>query len=612
MLRRGSLTGTMIQIEFKSPYLSIKNLKSAELPDFTVLIGRNGVGKTQLLEAIIGGQIAVSNSSTPEIKMYDLSSFQPLDSNRVSWGDCISAESAVEKYFNSSIKGAPPLVVVAENIFKEIVNDFGLSEGSEDRLQFEDEFRNRTNLGVSSILRGRDDALKSYWERIQKDVLNHIKRSPTTSATNLQIIILQTLKLTGKFPHEICRKDVLRAANYEGEPIANSLSHIFARYKVEQFSWAHKEGEKSENSFESLMSQYRRENVPPWITLERYLHQMRESTGDPELFNFEFSNPEQDQIDFVDHSMYSFESKMTNKATGDSYSTKTLSSGEKILMSLCLASFNQSIGRRQPGLVLLDELDTVLHPSMISALISGLKTLFVEKGTPVIMATHSITTVAMVEEGEIYRVVRNNNGIELKSATKSEAIIELSEGVATIDTGLKIASSGVAPITILTEGNNALHLKKWASLFYPDKVKVFDGLQDKTNKSQLKTYGQLLAKMSTNSHFLIVWDFDAEQIAKELKKDLREGGNVTAFSFKKRSNTIAEKGIENKYDEENLKPFANCTTEVATGELVKYSFDGRKKKEFAEFIFSEGTDRHFQYFDDLRRVVDNILSQLPD
>ena len=35
------------------------------------------------------------------------------------------------------------------------------------------------------------------------------------------------------------------AANYEGEPIANSLSHIFARYKVEQFSWAHKEGEKS-------------------------------------------------------------------------------------------------------------------------------------------------------------------------------------------------------------------------------------------------------------------------------------------------------------------------------------------------------------------------------
>ena len=605
----------MIQIKFKNPCLSIKNLKDAELQDFTVLIGRNGIGKTQLLGAIQKGAVAVSNFLPAEIKMYNLSSFRPSDSNRVSWRDCISAESVVEKYFNSDVKGAPPPVVVAENIFKEIVNNFGLTEGSDNRLKFEDEFRNSVSSqgddGVFAILGYRTDALGDYCQGIQKYVLNHIGQSPTTSVINPEILILQTLKLTGKFPHEICREDVLRAANYEGETIANSLSHIFARYKVEQFSWAHKEGEKSEDSFKSLMSRYRRENIPPWITLEKYLDQMREATGDPELFNFEFSNPEEDQIDFVDHSMYSFGSKMTNKATGDSYSTETLSSGEKILMSLCLASFNQSIGRRQPRLVLLDELDTVLHPSMISALISGLKTLFVDKGTPVIMATHSVTTVAVVEEGEIYRVIRSNNKIELKPATRSEAVSELSEGIATIDAGLKIASSGVAPITILTEGDNALHLKKWASLFYPSsKVGVFDGLVDKTNKSQLKTYGQLLAKMSTNSHFLIVWDCDAEQIAKELKKDLREGGNVTAFSFEKRSNTIAEKGIENKYDEEDLKPFANCTTEVATGELVRYSFDGRKKREFAELIFSKGTKEHFKHFDDLHQAVENILSEL--
>ena len=536
MLRRGSLTGTMIQIEFKSPYLSIKSLKSAELPDFTVLIGRNGIGKTQLLEAIEKGQVTVSNFLPSEIKMYNLGSFRPNDSGRASWGSSSLPERTVQEYFSIRRKGDLPLVEVAENIFSEIVNDFDLIEGSEDRRQFEGELRNKilslTSYGGFPMLEA-SGALRTYCQKIQRDVINHIKSADNqrnrTSLNDSKILIILTLKLSGKLPHEICREDILRAANYEGEPIANSLSYVFTRYKVEQFSWAHQEGEKGKESFGNLMLQYREEHTPPWITLRKYLDQMRESAGDPKLFNFAFSDPEEDQIHFVGHSSYSFETKLTNKATGDSYSTKTLSSGEKILMSMCLASFNRSIGRELPKLVLLDELDTVLHPSMISALIFGLKTLFVEKGTPVIMATHSVTTAAMVEEDEIYRIVRSNNKIELKPATKSEAVSELSEGIATIDTGLKIASSDVAPITILTEGKNTLHLKRWASLFYPGKVEVFEDLPDKTGKDQLKAYGQLLAKMNTNSHILIVWDCDAEKTAMKLKENLRDMDNVTAF-----------------------------------------------------------------------------------
>ena len=610
----------MVQINFKAPYLSIKDLKSAELPDFTVLIGRNGIGKTQLLEAMQKGQVAVSNFLPSDIKMYNLSSFRPQDSGMASWGDSSFPERTAQKYFSSSRKGDLPLVEVAENIFEEIVNAFNLTEGSDNRCQFEDELRSKisslTSYGGFPMLE-TSNALRTYCQKIQREVIGHIRLDGNsrnrTSLTEPAVLFILTLKLTGKLPHEVCREDILRAANYEGEPIANSLSHVFTRYKVEQFSWAHSQGEKSEKSFKSLMSQYRKKNLPPWITLRKYLDQMREAAGDPELFNFEFSDPKADQIDFVSHSSYLFETRLTNKATGESYSTQTLSSGEKILMSLCLASFNQSIGRQLPKLVLLDELDTVLHPSMISALISGLKTLFVEKGTPIIMATHAVTTVAMVEEGEIYRVVRSNNEIELKPATKSEAVFELSEGIATIDTGLKIASSGVADITILTEGKNALHLKRWVNLFYsPDKVEVFDDLLNKTGKDQLKTYGQFLAKMKTNSHFLIVWDCDAEKTATKLEEDLHNVDNVTAFSFEKRNNAIAKEGIENKYDEEYLEPHAIESTRVATKEVLGYSFDSGKKTEFAEFIFSKGTKEHFQHFDDLRQVVDDILSRLPN
>ena len=153
-------------------------------------------------------------------------------------------------------------------------------------------------------------------------------------------------------------------------------------------------------------------------------------------------------------------------------------------MSLYLAAFNHTMGRRRPKLLLLDELDALLHPSMVSALIKGLKDQFVNNGTQVIMATHSVTTVSMLEEREIFRVARSGGKVDVRPVLKSEAVSELSEGLATIDTGLRIAASGgEVPITILTEGNNTLHLKRWAKLFFPGKVKVFEDLQTRQAKT---------------------------------------------------------------------------------------------------------------------------------
>lgn len=64
-------------------------------------------------------------------------------------------------------------------------------------------------------------------------------------------------------------------------------------------------------------------------------------------------------------------------------------------------------------MVLLDEVDAVLHPSMISALIVGLKEQFVDNGTPVIMATHSVTTVSLVDDDAIFRVSRSGGHVDV-------------------------------------------------------------------------------------------------------------------------------------------------------------------------------------------------------
>ena len=224
------------------------------------------------------------------------------------------------------------------------------------------------------------------------------------------------------------------------------------------------------------------------------------------------------------------------------------------------------------------------------------------------MATHSVTTVALLDDEEIYRVARSNNKVDVRSVTKSEAVFELSEGIATIDTGLRIASSA-APITILTEGNNALHLKKWASLFFPGKIEIFDDLQDKSSDSQLKAYGELLSKMRTNSHYLIVWDCDAESTARKFSKELPDTANVTAFSFSKRENRIAPKGIENQYDGEILKPFAVRSAEYSTDREISLLFDKGKKTDFAKHIVANGTKEDFRHFDALKSVVSEILKR---
>ena len=116
--------------------------------------------------------------------------------------------------------------------------------------------------------------------------------------------------------------------------------------------------------------------------------------------------------------------------------------------------------------------------------------------------------------------------------------------------------------------------------------------------------------MKTNSHFLIVWDCDAKSTAQKLVDELPETASVTAFAFEERENGIASEGIENKYDEELLKPFAVRTTEYSTDREISLSFNNRKKTEFAEFISLNGTVEHFQHFGDLKLVVEEILEQL--
>ena len=611
-----------MKLYLKNPYRSIKALDACELPDFAVLIGRNGVGKTQILNGIVERAINAPVNGPDDIEKYDSSNFRSGPTQRSSFGAELFAELTAQQYLDGT--GGTSPAERAKDIFQAVIHDHNLKSGTEDRRTFDSQldlaidvpdFHHFGRVSVQGPPQHVADALETYSRQVAEKILQPLRRKKGQNRQkhaynhDSALLLAMAMKLSKKLPHQINREDILRAAHYEGDTIGNNISRVYTRYKAEQYSWSVTESERGRCDVRTLMNEYRENNIPPWVTLREILHEMRDSAGGVDVFNFDFTDPELDRINHARHQQYSFQAEMINRTTGESYDVHELSSGETVLMALCMAWFNQDMGRRRPKLILLDELDALLHPSMVRALVSCLKNLFVSNGTRVLMATHCAATVAALEESEIFRVSRNGSTVRIRAVNRTEAVEELSDGIATLDTGLRIAATAAAPVTIISEGNNALHLKRWANIFFPNDVHVYDQLTNHTSAQDLRSYARILANMNPESHLLFVWDCDQRSKSKGLLAELPRDGKVEGFVLRTEDNPLAPSGIENKYSEDILTPYLTETREISTGNVIARQFDGRKKKRFARHIERNGEQTHFARFDDLHEVVSRLVKR---
>jgi ABC-type ATPase involved in cell division len=155
--------------------------------------------------------------------------------------------------------------------------------------------------------------------------------------------------------------------------------------------------------------------LPPW----KLVNDIFSKVGIP----YETNNPEEGERD----SDFSLVLKdKTNPNT--TIKCADLSTGEKILFSLAMAVYNSDKSIQKPDLLLLDEPDAGLHPSMSKNLINIIKEFIVEKsGIPVIMTTHSPTTIAALNDEAIYEKSR---GADIpQRTTKEKAISILTEDI---------------------------------------------------------------------------------------------------------------------------------------------------------------------------------------
>lgn len=98
-----------------------------------------------------------------------------------------------------------------------------------------------------------------------------------------------------------------------------------------------------------------------------------------------------------------------------------LSTGEKVLMSLALSIYSTEEKAARPDILVIDEPDAPLHPEFSNYLIQAIKESIVEKsGVRVVITTHSPTTVAMAPEESIYQM--NKDLSKPVKVTKQQAI----------------------------------------------------------------------------------------------------------------------------------------------------------------------------------------------
>ena len=214
--------------------------------------------------------------------------------------------------------GQPPIETAAA-IFDQFASDIERDLGVQSRDDFERNLRDEVQQVSDFAVFAASDRETPYKEALYEQVLAPLNPGNTGRqggrSSNQRInsfngnqaaLLSAAMKLTDKLPHELTYDDITRAWHFEGETLSNSISAVFASYKVDQFLWAHNRIEKEHVRFDGLIAEYRTNYPPPWETLRKILSEMREAAGDAGLFDFEFSDPENYKLDMGNYEGFSF------------------------------------------------------------------------------------------------------------------------------------------------------------------------------------------------------------------------------------------------------------------------------------------------------------------
>lgn len=131
-----------------------------------------------------------------------------------------------------------------------------------------------------------------------------------------------------------------------------------------------------------------------------------------------------------------YEPAVVHDQSGAEISPNSLSSGERTLLAIAMSLYvgtNLKDSVRMPEVLLLDEADATLHPTMIKSLLTVLSEVFVARhGVKVLLTTHSPTTVALAPERSLYLMERSGIPPLRAAGSRDQALKVLTVGIPTL------------------------------------------------------------------------------------------------------------------------------------------------------------------------------------
>jgi len=591
-----------MKLKLEEEYLSIKKINEIDLPNFTVLTGLNGSGKTHILKGIRNQMIRCDNISNQSISLLSL---EDLTSNQLK---ASTIEANCKFFLQGKIAGETRWGSEIRKIyFKHL--------GHQDAKEHHDLLKVNINKPIWKILKTEVD--ESLWEKIiefKKEMQIDIFNSQEFKEFEFSNHIEESYKQFGI----VSKSSGFHLASFiniiEAETL-EALTKEFNDYNKLKEEYALGEFNKDERELrkDDYIKEYERNNPKPWDLFNECIESLRSTFKDSVIFNFQITSPDF-KVDL--YKKKENKASLYDKGTHELIGFDGLSSGEKVIFTLISLIFSKEKKSIPPKLILLDEIDATLHPSMIKAMLKVINDVFLEQKAKVILATHSPTTVALVQEESIYVVNHGNviNKIEKKS--RSQALRILTEGYITIEDVLKFEDIP-EEIIIVSEGKNYEYLLKAKSFFDLDsEIGILN--VNVGGSGQLRTLFNLITKLNTAKTFFIVWDCDYttkeerdenQQIIKNQETgepnyiprnlDFLENErtkNCNGYIFKKQENSQSNRGIENL--------FTNESTEKFEGEFNKKG--PNRKSSFEKYILTNATEEMFTNF---KPLFDHILKE---
>ena len=414
-----------MKLIFNKPYKSMRNLPVVELPDFVVLTGVNGARKSHLLEALETGAISIEGipqnqvQGPKPIRRFDSTTLVPQDSASFS-GAQISSERA--SFWNSISQFRNQQT---DSFYAQLqhLNIPGLNSM---------DLRSIAQLEVPKLqdvgftLEGAENAMQQIRQHIH-NLESSVTNQFVSQDPNNRARLMERINSTKQLPLSVMNEDEfydLQPDNWQRTDIfQQSFARLFSAY---QHNWRENRLKRTGNeqgagvAFLTESEFVAKFGEPPWDFLNEVLQAAE--------LDFRIDEPSK----WVDRP---YDPILIDVKRGVQVKFGDLSSGERVLMSFALCLYHISdpySSIEYPQILLFDEIDAPLHPSMTRSLLRTIEqTLVVERNIKVILTTHSPSTVAIAPDASIFVMMKDTND-RLKKSSKDSALGILTAGVPTL------------------------------------------------------------------------------------------------------------------------------------------------------------------------------------